>query len=127
MRHFVISIIQENTQHGDERTRCNKKPWWLKSDKFFISGTRPLHKKVKNQSLIAQSLLWQKAVWKIVLYCAVCRTKRYQFESGFVVPLAACLVGSGAFSCFYPEYEISCSVSDMPWAAAFPASFSGKV
>ena len=67
-----------------------------------------------------------QAVGKVVLGCAVCRTKRYQFESGFVAPSAACFVGSGAFSCFYPGDEISCSVLDMPWAVAFPASFSRK-
>lgn len=42
-------------------------------------------------------------------------------------PSAACFVGSGAFSWFYPEDEISCSVLDMPWAVAFPASFSRKI
>jgi len=44
-----------------------------------------------------------------------------------VASSAACFGGSGAVSCFYPEDEISCSVLDVPWAVAFPASFSRKI
>lgn len=48
-----------------------------------------------------------EAVGKIVLGCAVCRTKRYQFASRFVAPLAVCFVGSEAFSCFIQRMKLA--------------------
>lgn len=44
-----------------------------------------------------------------------------------VPPQSTFYTGNRALDCFYPEDETTCFVLDMPWAAAFAASFSRKI
>lgn len=71
---------------------------------------------------------YSEAVGKVVMGCAVCKIKRYQFKNYFGAPSAANILHRyKVLGCFYPEDEIFCSVLDMPWAAAFSASFCRKI
>lgn len=53
--------------------------------------------------------------------------KSMSLKITLVPPQSTFYTGNRAFSCFYPEDETTCFVLDMPWAAAFAASFSRKI
>lgn len=53
--------------------------------------------------------------------------KGISLKMTLVPPQCTFYIGSRAFGCFYPEDETTCSVLDMPWAAASSASFSRKI